>query len=330
MNPSHDIESKMFPTIVLQKAPLLFHLLNAIQMSCKIIQREISKAGIIGLHGIHDNSTTNSSGDVQKKLDVISNDVMIEHLTFSKSCLYLLSEENDHIIEIPPEYQGNYIVAFDPLDGSSNIDCNCCVGTIFSIFHPNSSSSKTLPSGNQIECAGYVLYGPATEMVISFSKGSGLYKFTLDHSIGEFICTGNITIPHPPKKIYSINECNFELWDTSMQEYIQDYKKPNTPYTQRYIGSMVADVHRTLLYGGIFCYPRDKKNKCGKLRLLYECYPMAHIVEEANGSAFTGITPSSRILDIEPIELHQKTPIILGSSCEIEKLNHILIKNQHI
>jgi fructose-1,6-bisphosphatase I len=292
--------------------------MNALQISTKIIQREINKAGFVGLHGIVD--STNSSGDTQKKLDVLSNEVMIEHLTHSRSCSYLLSEENEDKILISPEYQGPYIVAFDPLDGSSNIDCNCCVGTIFSIFLDN---GEEFQKGDSILCAGYILYGPATEMVISFGKNTGVYRFVLDSSIGEYICIGKIQMPSSPKLIYSINEANHLLWDSSMFQWIQQYKCMNTKYTQRYIGSMVADVHRTLLYGGVFCYPRDKKNINGKLRILYECFPMAFLVEEAGGMAITS-TSSQRILDILPTHIHQKTPIALGSIQEINKLIQIL------
>ncbi len=314
----HDVESKMLLSITQQLSPSLIPLINAIQISTKIIQREINKAGFVGLHGIVD--TVNSSGDTQKKLDVLSNEIMIEHLTHSRSCSYLLSEENDEKILIPTEYQGPYIVAFDPLDGSSNIDCNCCVGTIFSIFLDN---GEEFQKGDSILCAGYILYGPATEMVISFGKNTGVYRFILDSSIGEYICVGKIQLPSQPKLIYSINEANHQLWESPIQLWIQQYKVLYTKYTQRYIGSMVADVHRTLLYGGVFCYPSDKKNIHGKLRILYECFPMAFLTEEAGGIAITS-SSSQRILDITPTHIHQKTPIALGSTQEIQKLIQIL------
>jgi fructose-1,6-bisphosphatase I len=172
-----------FLRTVMNHSPSLIDLLNAIQISCKVIQREISKAGIVGLHGIHEDQM-NSSGDIQKKLDVISNEVMIDHLIHSKSCAILLSEENEELIQVPYEYKGDYMVAFDPLDGSSNIDCNCCIGTIFSI---SLYQNEILKNGRDILCAGYVLYGPSTEMVIAFEKGKGVDRFVLYHSIGEFI-----------------------------------------------------------------------------------------------------------------------------------------------
>ncbi len=328
-----DIESLSFIRIVNRHAPHLLHILTAIHMSCKIIQREISKAGIIGLHGIVDSAGENASGDIQKKLDVISNDIMIDHLIHSNSCSLLLSEENEDVILVPEEHRGDYMVTFDPLDGSSNIDCNCCVGTIFSIFHlPKQNEYKEtdyLKKGDEMICAGYVLYGPSTEMVITFEKGSGLYRFTLDQSIGEFICTGKIHIPKDYKKIYSINEANWDSWRENVREYIIQYKVKNTKYTQRYIGSMVADVHRTLLYGGMFMYPSDEKNKDGKLRIMYECSPMARLVEEAGGEAITDDIYNTRVLDIIPTHIHQKIPLLLGNVEEIvkfKKINHYIIK----
>ena len=225
------------------------------------------------------------------------------------------------------------MVTFDPLDGSSNIDCNCCVGTIFSIFHlPKQNEYKEtdyLKKGEEMICAGYVLYGPSTEMVITFEKGSGLYRFTLDQSIGEFICTGKIQIPKEYKKIYSINEANWQSWGENVREFVLQYKVKNTKYTQRYIGSMVADVHRTLLYGGMFMYPSDEKNKDGKLRIMYECSPMARLVEEAGGEAITDDIYNTRVLDIIPTHIHQKIPLLLGNVEEIvkfKKINHYIIK----
>lgn len=319
---SENIQSNTFLRTVMNHSPSLIHLLNAIQISCKVIQREISKAGIVGLHGIHDNQT-NSSGDIQKKLDVISNEVMIDHLIHSKSCAILLSEENDEAIQVPDAFKGDYMVAFDPLDGSSNIDCNCCIGTIFSIsLYQN---DEILKNGRDIECAGYVLYGPSTEMVIAFKKGDGVHRFVLDHTIGEFIKVGEVKFPSATesKKIYSINQANSHHWPPVIQQYISLYNSPQTSYTQRYIGSMVADVHRTLLYGGNFLYPSDTKNKSGKLRILYECFPMAYIVEEAGGLAIVG-TSKTPILDLVPTHIHEKTSIALGSSHEIQKLIDLL------
>ena len=317
-----DIPSLTFLQKVFKINPDLTNVLNAIHISCKVIQRQISKAGIVGLHGIIESSNgleQNASGDIQKKLDVISNEVMIDNLIHSHSCSILLSEENEDEIIVPDEFKGKFIVAFDPLDGSSNIDCNVCVGTIFAIYEQNDIEWKNCIDGDKIICAGYCLYGPATELVITFQKGSGVMKFTLDHSIGEFVFTGNIQIPIVGKKIYSVNESNCENWNQNIQDYIGLFKIKDTKYTQRYIGSMVADVHRTLLYGGMFMYPADSKNKDGKLRIFYECFPMARITEEAGGLAITTRKSPYRILDIKPKKIHEKTPILLGSKDEVEK-----------
>ncbi len=314
-----DIPSLTFLQKIYKTNPNLTSLLNAIHISCKVIQRQISKAGIVGLHGIIEQSAENASGDIQKKLDVISNEVMIDNLTHSHMCSVLLSEENEEEIIVPEKYKGKYIVAFDPLDGSSNIDCNVCVGTIFAIYEQTEDDWKKCIDGDKIICAGYCLYGPATELVITFEKGSGVMKFTLDHSIGEFVYTGNIRFPENGKKIYSVNESNCENWDQNIKDYVSLYKQKNTKYTQRYIGSMVADVHRTLLYGGNFMYPADNKNKDGKLRVFYECFPMARITEEAGGLAITTRKEPIRILDIKPKKIHEKTPILLGSKEEVEK-----------
>lgn len=289
-------------------------IIEAIKESSVIIQDKLGHAGIHDLHGEHGGE--NSSGDVQKKLDVISNEIIIEKLTNTGVCSLLLSEENDDVI-IASE-GGKYIVCFDPLDGSSNIDCNCCVGTIFCIFEDNKSSNdkeRVLRKGDEILCAGYVLYGPATDLVIT--TGSGVQKYVLDRNTGKYEYTGDIVIGN--KKIYSINESNCENWFFDMKNYINLFKEKNTKYTHRYIGSMVADVHRTLLYGGMFSYPADVKNEMGKLRVLYECFPMAKLVEAAGGRAIVGKFSDKRILELIPENIHDRTPIILGSISEVDK-----------
>ena len=297
----------------------LTNLLNSIQISCKIIQHRICKAGIIDLEHVEDSTNINCSGDIQKKLDIISNEIMIHNLICSDSCSILLSEENEDEIVITNDFDGKYIVAFDPLDGSSNIDCNVCVGTIFAIYEHTEKDWKKCVDGDKIICAGYCLYGPATELVVTFEKGSGVMRFILDVSIGEFIYVSMIEFPKKGKKIYCVNESNCENWDENIKEYVSLYKQKNTEYTQRYIGSMVADVHRTLLYGGNFMYPADSKNINGKLRVFYECFPMARITEEAGGLAITTRKETVRILDIKPKNIHEKTPILLGSKVEVEK-----------
>ena len=291
-------------------------ILIAIKNCSILIENKISRASFENSLGAIDH--VNASGDVQKKLDVIANDIMINALTETKCCSVLLSEENDEPILLDDAFnKGKYIIAFDPLDGSSNIDCNCSIGTIFSIY--DDVHNGYLIKGDNIICAGYVLYGPVTEFVLTYGNNNGVHKFTLDKKMEDYVCTGTIRIPSNGKKIYSINESNFENWFDDMKQYILQYKVKNTKYTQRYIGSMVADVHRTLLYGGVFCYPADNTNQNGKLRLMYECGPMAKIIEEAGGKSIVGNKSTERILNITPTEIHQKIPIILGSIAEVEK-----------
>ena len=269
----------------------------------------------------------NSSGDEQHKMDILSNEIMISNLTNSNSCSVLISEENEDAIIVDESHSGNYIVYFDPLDGSSNIDCNCGVGTIFSIILDNDKyktiENRVLTNGNNIICAGYILYGGSTDMVIAF-KGKGVHRLSFDRNTTEYVHTGILDITNKNKKVYSINESNYERWDIDMKHYIRQYRKQESKYTQRWIGSMVSDIHRTLLYGGMFCYPWDEKNVNGKLRILYECFPMAMIVEEAGGKAIIANMSKERVLDIVPSHIHQRTPVLLGSVEEIEKYEKIL------
>lgn len=303
-------------------------ILNAIKKSSIQIEEKVRRSALDGFQGNISDDTINSSGDIQKKLDVITNEIMIDNLTKTKCCSILLSEENEEAIVIDEEFRGKYMVAFDPLDGSTNIDCNVCIGTIFSIYKEsdyndtiigNNLEKEILRNGSNIICAGYILYGPATEMVITIEDKPGVQKYTLDTDKKEYIYTGEIDISNKTKKIYSINESNCENWFQDTMEYIKLYKTPNTKYTQRYIGSMVADVHRTLLYGGMFSYPADSKNKNGKLRIIYECFPISKIMEKAGGESIIGNFSRKRILDIDPTEIHQRTPILMGQKEEISK-----------
>jgi fructose-1,6-bisphosphatase I len=292
----------------------LHSVLTAICKSSIEIEKKVRYSGIYQLHGNHFGQ--NTSGDIQKKLDVISNDIMIHYLIHSYACNVLLSEENEEPILVPTEKKGRYLVAFDPLDGSSNIDCNAPLGTIFSISE--NVENEILLNGNRILMAGYVLYGPSTEIVIAYDNK--VNRFMLNET-GSFCYMGQIVL-QGEKKIYSINEGNSSHWYADTKMFIDECKK--TGYAARYIGSMVADVHRTLLYGGIFSYPADKKNKKGKLRVLYECFPMAKIVECAGGRAIVGNLSNQRILDVAPMSIHQRTPILLGSVKEIKKYDHVL------
>ncbi|MFC1565195.1 class 1 fructose-bisphosphatase, partial [candidate division KSB1 bacterium] len=264
----------------------------------------------------------NVHGEEVQKLDDFAQNIFVN--TFEKSghlCM-MISEESDTIIEIPPDNpSGRYILSFDPLDGSSNIDANVSVGSIFGIFrHSKPDKEPTeedvLQPGRDVAAAGYIIYGSSTMLV--YSTGQGVHGFTLDPSIGEFLLSHeHIRIPKKGK-IYSVNEGNYIDWDDNLKRYIKSLKEPEAagvkPYSLRYIGSLVADFHRNLLYGGIFLYPGDKRNPGGKLRLLYEAIPLAYVAEQAGGAATDG---KRRILDIKPDSLHQKIPLIIGSEEDV-------------
>lgn len=303
-------------------------LLQSIQLACKIISNACNKAGIANLYGV--DGSSNASGDAVKKLDVFSNDVFINAVSFSDEVYIMCSEENEEAIIPKNKNVGGYAIAFDPLDGSSNIDANVSVGTIFGIYKKDDgvnekpSDKDLLKPGTQLIAAGYALYGAATMMVLT--TGNGVNGFLLDPSLGEFILTHeNIQIPKRGN-YYSINEGNAATWDKPTTTFVENCKRPpggGKGKKARYIGSMVGDVHRTLLYGGIFCYPGNSSNPDGKLRLLYECNPMAFLVEQAGGRATTG---TERIMDIQPTALHQRKPIFMGSTedvLEVERLYKI-------
>ncbi|CAO1433624.1 unnamed protein product [Diamesa serratosioi] len=297
----------------------LTQLLNSIQTAVKAISSAVRKAGIASLYGI--SGETNVQGEVVKKLDVLSNDLFINMIQSSYTSCLLVSEENETVIEIETEKQGKYIVCFDPLDGSSNIDCLVSIGSIFGIYKKQSEGKPTLTDalqpGRQLVAAGYTLYGSATMFVLALQSG-GVNGFTYDPSIGEFVLT-DVDMKIPERgNIYSINEGYFSQWDKSVQDYVLAKKDPSKgkTYGARYVGSMVADVHRTIKYGGIFIYPATTSSMSGKLRLLYECIPMAYIVEKAGGRASAGKT---EILDIVPTSIHQRSPIYLGSTKDVEE-----------
>ncbi|XP_067114041.1 fructose-1,6-bisphosphatase 1-like [Osmerus mordax] len=294
-------------------------LLNSICTAVKAISTAVRKAGIANLYGIAGN--INVTGDQVKKLDVLSNDLVINMIKSSFTSCVLVSEENEKAIIVEPEKQGKYIVCFDPLDGSSNIDCLVSIGTIFAIYRKTTGGDPeekdALQSGRNIVAAGYALYGSATMVVLS--TGEGVNCFMLDPSIGEFILVDKDVKIKKKGKIYSLNEGYAQHFYPDVTEYLQKKKYPedgSAPYGGRYVGSMVADVHRTLVYGGIFLYPANVKSPKGKLRLLYECNPMAFIVEQAGGLATTG---SMNVLDIQPDNIHQRVPVVLGSPDDVNE-----------
>ncbi len=286
-------------------------LLNEIASATKEIAGKVRKAGLLGVLGSA--GKTNVQGEEVQKLDELANETLLENLKNCGKVCQLTSEEVEECLIVS---ESGYSVAFDPLDGSSNIDVNVSIGTIFSIH-----KDSVMKRGREQVAAGYVVYGPSTMLVMSLGKG--VVGFTLAPESGNFLLS-HPDIRMPEKgKIYSINEANRNKWTSEGLRKFIDYLKENK-YTQRYVGSMVADVHRTLLKGGIFIYPADRKNTNGKLRLLYEAKPMAFLVEQAGGLSSTG---SEDILDVVPKELHQRVPVILGSRWEVEKCLEFMKEN---
>lgn len=303
------------------------NLLNSICTAVKAISSAVRKAGIAHLFGIAGN--INVTGDQVKKLDILSNDLVINMIKSSFTSCVLVSEENEHAIIVEPESRGKYIVCFDPLDGSSNIDCLVSIGTIFAIYKKvtddEPSEKDALQPGRDLVGAGYALYGSATMIVLS--TGNGVNCFMLDPALGEFILVDRDVRIKKKGNIYSLNEGYAMHFEPAVTEYLQKKKFPqdgSQPYGARYIGSMVADVHRTLMYGGIFLYPGNAKNPQGKLRLLYEGNPMAYIMEQAGGMASTGL---ENILDIQPVNIHQRSPVAMGSTEDV--LEYIAIYKKH-
>ncbi len=290
--------------------------LTAIESATKIISAKVSKAGLSNILGATDE--TNVSGDVVQKLDVLANELLIQHLSDSGQFFALASEELDEAIFPEKGKDGKYVIAFDPLDGSSNINVNVSIGTIFSIHKKVKASVQDFfQEGSKQVAAGYVIYGSSTMMV--YTTGNGVNGFTLDPSVGMFLLSHpDMKVPEKGK-IYSINEAYASKWDDKLINHLRGYKEAG--YSLRYIGSMVSDVHRTLIKGGIFIYPADKKNPSGKLRLLYEASPMAFLIENAGGKSST---LAHDTLQIKPEELHQRVPVFLGSKVDVEEIVNAL------
>lgn len=300
-------------------------LLTELILSAKIIGREVSKAGLLDVLGA--TGEVNVQGEVVQKLDDFANRVIIRRMERAGVLCAMASEENADFIEIPHQFPiGDYILIFDPLDGSANIDANVSIGTIFSIYRRTSYSqqavslSDILQKGSMQVAAGYIIYGSSTMLV--YTAGDGAHGFTLDPSVGEFLLSHpDIKIPEQGR-IYSVNEGYSSYWDEPTKKIVNYFKSNENslghPYSSRYIGSLVSDFHRNLLYGGIFMYPadsRDARKPSGKLRLMCEAAPMAMIIEQAGGMATDG---TQRILDIEPHELHQRVPLFIGSKSDVE------------
>ncbi|RAK97616.1 fructose 1,6-bisphosphate 1-phosphatase [Aspergillus ibericus CBS 121593] len=309
-------------------------LCHALQFAFKSIAYYIRRASLINLTGLAGSS--NTTGDDQKKLDVIGNDVFISAMRGSGKCRLLVSEEEEEAILFDEHPDARYAVVCDPIDGSSNLDAGVSVGTIFGIFKlpdevlgaQNKVTAKDLlRPGTEMVASGFTMYGASAQLVITMRNG-GVNGFTMENSLGEFILTHpNMQLP-AKRAIYSVNEGNSMYWDEWVNKYFHSLKFPGEgqkPYSARYIGSMVADAYRTLLYGGVFAYPADSKSRKGKLRILYECAPMAMLFENAGGLAVN--SHMERLLEVVPEHIHDRSGVFLGSKDEIQKI--IDTYNQH-
>ncbi len=300
-------------------------LLIDVAAAVKTISAMVAKGALAGNLGALD--STNVQGEVQKKLDVLTNEAILHHCEWGGQLAGMASEEMEEAYRIPEQYpRGRYLLVFDPLDGSSNSDVNVSVGTIFSIFARSTAGDAEpgdyLRPGSEQLAAGYAIYGPSTMMVLTL--GAGTHAFTLDRESGNFILThSDIRIPEDTRE-YAINTSNSRFWEPPVQRYVSECKAGKTgvrgaDFNMRWIASMVAEVHRILMRGGIFMYPKDSKDPPmpGRLRLLYEANPMAMLIEQAGGAASTG---RGRVLDVVPTSLHQRVPVILGSKNEVERV----------
>lgn len=310
----------------------LSRLINSIRLAAKVVNHEVNKAGLVDILGAF--GDTNIQGEDQQKLDVYANEKFIQTLTNRNIVCGIASEEEDHFIAINSQDENNqnkYVVLIDPLDGSSNIDVNVSVGTIFSVYRRVTPIGTPviledfLQKGNQQVAAGYIIYGTSTMLV--YTTGVGVNGFTLNPAIGAFYLSHpNMQFPEDGN-IYSVNEGNYVHFPQGVKDYIKycQMEEGDRPYTSRYIGSLVSDFHRNMIKGGIYIYPNTSKNPTGKLRLLYECNPMAFIAEQANGKASDGFT---RILDIQPTELHQRVPFFCGSENMVDEAEEFMQKTK--
>ena len=306
----------------------LSRLINAIRLAAKVVNHEVNKAGLVDILGAA--GDTNIQGEDQQKLDVLANEKFIQTLLNREIVCGIASEEEDHYIEVnsnDEQHQNKYVVLMDPLDGSSNIDVNVSVGTIFSVYRrvtpigtPVQMEDFLQPGINQV-AAGYIIYGTSTMLV--YTTGHGVNGFTLNPAIGTFYLSHpNMTYPEKGK-LYSVNEGNYIHFPQGVKDYIKycQEEEGDRPYTSRYIGSLVADFHRNMIKGGIYLYPESSLWPTGKLRLLYECNPMAFLAEQANGKASDGF---NRIMEIEPTELHQRVPFYCGSKLMVDKAEEFM------
>jgi fructose-1,6-bisphosphatase I len=308
-------------------------LFQSIALAGRVIASKVQKAGLADVLGA--TGAVNVQGETVQKLDELANKILIRCVEAGGHVCVMASEENEEIIHVPPHYpHGKYVLLFDPLDGSSNIDVNVSIGTIFSIHRrvtPSGPGSEKdcLQAGSKQVAAGYIIYGSSTMLV--YTTGDGVHGFTLDPLVGEFFLSHeNIRIP-ARGNTYSINEGNRSKWTPGVIEWVDMLKSSaapgGKPYGLRYVGTLVADFHRTLLRGGIFAYPGDRTSPQGKLRLLYECAPLAFIAEAAGGAASTG---TGRVLDVEPESLHQRVPLFIGSKEDVADAERFVAKDARI
>jgi fructose-1,6-bisphosphatase I len=295
-------------------------LLLDIGLAAKIINREVTRAGLVDILGY--TGSENVHGEKVQKLDAFAHETIYRALMLTGQLAVMASEEDEDLIPIPPDVPpGHYVLNFDPLDGSSNINANINIGTIFSVLRrvtrggPGQLEDVLQPGCRQV-CAGYVMYGSSTMLV--YTTGNGVHGFTFEPSVGEFLLSHREIRMPERGRIYSVNEGNYARWDDGVKRYVDYLKesdeKTGRPYSLRYVGSLVADFHRNLMYGGVFLYPADRKNLRGKLRLLYECAPLALIAEQAGGAASDG---HQRVLDITPVKLHERSPLVVGSQRDV-------------
>jgi fructose-1,6-bisphosphatase I len=297
-------------------------LLHDIELAAKLINREVIRAGLVDILGY--TGSSNVHGEKVQKLDRFAHETIYRVLGSTGQLAVMASEEDEDVIPVPAgEPVGRYVVNFDPLDGSSNINANVNIGTIFSVLprvtrEGSGTLADCLQAGHCQVCAGYVMYGSSTMLV--YTTGHGVHGFTFEPSVGEFLLSHDVIRTPDRGQIYSVNEGNYFKWDDGVKRYVDWLKNEDAatgrPYSARYVGSLVADFHRNLLYGGIYLYPGDRKSPNGKLRVLYEGAPLAYIAEQAGGAASDG---TRRILDIEPASLHQRTPLFIGSAQDVKE-----------
>ncbi len=298
-------------------------LINQVTLAAKLVSARVNRAGLAGMFGA--TGTMNIQGEYVQKMDVYANETFKRALEHAGVVCMIVSEEEEEIIGIPaPFTPGNYVFAMDPLDGSSNIDTNASIGTIFAVFRRKSASGQGEPgdvlrSGREMVAAGYVVYGAGTVLVLS--TGQGVHGFTLDPSVGEFFLSHHDIRLSPETRSYSCNEAYSGSWDTRLQGWLSATKDPAAGWSARYIGSLVGDFHRNLVKGGVFLYPPSRKSPSGKLRLLYEAFPLAFLVEQAGGSATDGRV---NILDRTLGSLHERTPLYIGNRDAVEEITRLL------